>query len=355
MVRLKRLVPFGAAAALAAAGCGESTSPSPSDPAAVAADVGGLSAAFRSGVAFQSLGALASSFTLHAPAARPAAPGLGAARGAGLDLLRTLAARAPAATLTLFPANLLGKTFVWDTAGGGRYRVDSTVTGAPATGVRFWLYYVASGASAPSRPLLAIGSLDLADQSTAFANTLGVKLTFGDPHVAGGQTLANYAINGVRTTSSYTLSAVGYVVDTAGRQLSFNLSNALNLADSTAGIRDTLVSASGTRVWMQITDSAMSGGHALQLADHYERGGHSVDVLGSSTEAGTDSTVNVSFKFDGATWATVTGSESNPTFTNASGQALTLQEQVAILQIVVGFFDIFTSANVVFAPAALVF
>ena len=280
---------------------------------------------------------------------------LGAARGAVLALLRSLGGRAPAATETLFPANLLGKTFVWDTAGGGRYRVDSAVGGAPTTGVRFWLYYVAAGATHPSLPLLPIASFDLADQSNAFANTLGVKLTYGDPHVSGGQTLASYAINGVRTTSSYTLSAAGYVVDTTGQQVTFNLSNALNVADSTARISDTLAAANGTRVWMQITDSALAGGHTLRLADHYERFGHTVDVAGSSTEAGADSSVNVAFKFDGVTWATVTGSASNPTFTNASGQALTVGQQIAILQIVLGFFDIFTHANVVFAPAALVF
>lgn len=360
MLSLKQVLPLGAAAAaaLAAAACGDSTSPSAGDPVAVAADVQRVGDAFSAGVGFQSLAAMAPNFALSAPAVRPGggapAARLGATRDAIQRLMRALG-RAPAAPATLFPLNVLGKTFVWDTAGGGRFRIDSSVPGAPAAGVRFWLYYVPVGATAPSLPLLAIGNIDLTDQSTPQANTLGVKLSYGDPRLSGGQTLADYALNGVRTTVSFTLSALGHVVDTTGHQVAFNLSNALNVSDSTLRINDTLSAASGARLWMRIVDSSTALAHSLQLTDHYERNGHSVDVIGISSETAADSTVNVVFKFDGAIWATVTGSESNPTFTNAGGQALTLQQEVAVLQIVVGFFDIFTAANVVFAPAPLVF
>ncbi|HXY18981.1 MAG TPA: hypothetical protein VEH83_03190 [Gemmatimonadales bacterium] len=357
---LRRVVPVGAAAAaLVAAACGESTSPSGgADPVAVASDVEGVSGAFSAGVGFQSLLALSPRLSLTAPPARAAAfpaAGLGASRDAVLRLVRSLGWRAPAAPEALFPANVLGKTFVWDTSGGGRFHVDSSVTGAPSAGVRFWLYYVPVGGTAPSLPLLPIGNIDLTDQSTPQANTLGVKMLYGDPRLSGGQTLADYALNGVRTTSSYTLSATGYVVDTTGHQVAFNLSNALNTSDSTLRVNDTLSAASGARLWMKIVDSSTTQTHSLQLTDHYQQAGHTVDVIGSSSETAADSTVNVVFKFDGVTWATVTGNESTPTFTNASGQALTLQQELAILQIVIGFFDIFDHANVVFAPAALVF
>jgi hypothetical protein len=356
---LKRAIPLGTvAAALAAAGCRESTSPGAADPVAVASDINGLSTVFTAGVGFQSLNALSWSFTLSAPAARPApasAPAWGASRGAALEWMRRLGARAPAAPLALFPANVLGKTFVWDTSGGGHYRIDSIVTGAPAAGVRFWLYYVAAGSSAPSLPLLPIGSVDLADRSTPQANSLGVKLQYGDPRLAGGQTLANYTINGVRTTGSFTLSAAGYLTDTTNHQVTFSLSNALNTVDSTLRISDTLNTANGAQVWMQMVDSGSAQAHSLRLNDHYQRGGQTADVTGTASETPADSTVNVAFKFNGVTWVTVSGPTSNPTFTDASGQALTIAQRIAIVEILAGFLDIFVRADIVFAPSALVF
>jgi len=360
MHRLRKWLPLGAAAAaLATAACGDSTTPSAGDPVGVAADVQRVGDAFTAGAGFQSLAIMAPKLALSAPAARPGGGApvarLGVARDAIQRLVRALGGRAPAATATLFPLNVLGKTFVWDTSGGGRFHIDSSVTGAPTAGVRFWLYYVPAGATAPALPLQPIGNLDLADQSTPQANTLGVNLHYGDPRVSGGQTLADYAIDGVRTTVSFTLSALGHVVDTTGHQVAFNLSNALNVNDSTLRINDTLSAPSGARLWMAIVDSSTTAAHSLQLTDHYERNGHSVDVVGVASETAVDSTVNVVFKFDGVIWATVSGSESNPTFTAAGGQALTLQQEVAALQIVIGFFDIFTAANVVFAPAPLVF
>jgi hypothetical protein len=358
---LERVIPVGAVAvALAAGACSESTSPGAADPVAVASDVNGLSRAFTAGLGFQSLSALSPSFALSAPTARlaPPAPSVNAwgfARGGVLELMRQLGARAPAAPLALFPANVLGKTFVWDTSSGGHYRMDSTITGAPAAGVRFWLYYVAAGGSRPSLPLLPIGNVDLADQSTPQANAVGVKILYGDPRLSGGQTLANYALKGVRTTGSFTLSASGYVVDTSGQQVTFSLSNALNTVDSTLRIYDTLSAASGAQVWMQMVDSGSAHSHSLQLNDHYQRGGQTADVSGSATEAGADSTINVVFKFNGVTWATVSGPESNPAFTDASGQTLTIAQEIATVEILADFLDIFTHADVVFAPSALVF
>jgi hypothetical protein len=358
MLWLKRTIPVGAAAAALIAGaCSDSTSPSATDPVAVASDVSGLSTAFTAGVGFQSLNALAGSFALSAPAARPASPALagvtwGSARDAVLEVMRQFGARAPAAPLALFPVNVLSRTFVWDTASGGHYRIDSTVTGAPAAGVRFMLYYVPSGNTKPTLPLLTVGYVDLTDMSTPQANTLGVKI---QQTYAGSATLASYAINGIRTTGSFTLSAAGYLVDTTNHQVVFSLTNTLNTTDSTLRIGDTLTAASGAQVWMQMTDSGSAQSHSLQLNDHYQRSGHTVDVTGTASETPADSTVNVAFKFNGTTWATVSGPTNNPVFTDASGQALTLGQEVAIVEILAGFLDIFAHADVVFAPSALVF
>jgi hypothetical protein len=353
MPRYTRLLPIGAlAAALAAGACSESTSPGGTDPAAVAADVGGLGAVFTAGVGFQSLNAMVGSFALTAPPARPAAaPARGFSRAAVIDLMRWMGARAPAATQNLFPPSVLGRTFVWDTSSGGRYRIDTTVTGAPAAGVRFTLYYVPSGNSKPSAPLLPVGYVDLTDQSTPQANTLGVKI---QKTYSGSQTLANYAINGVRDTGSFTLSAAGYLTDTTNRQVTFSLSNVLK-SDSTLRVNDTLTAASGARVWMQLAESGTAQARLLTLGDHYLRAGHTVDVTGTAAQTAVDTSFNVAFAFNGVAYATVSGTGSNPVFTGAGGQVLTGFQELALITILAGFFDIFEHANVVFAPSALVF
>ncbi len=51
----------------------------------------------------------------------------------------------------------------------------------------------------------------------------------------------------------------------------------------------------------------------------------------------------------------MSGPESNPAFTDASGQTLTIAQEIATVEILADFLDIFTHADVVFAPSALVF
>jgi hypothetical protein len=354
MHRLTRVFPIGAlAAALAAGACSDNTAPKPVDPSAMAATVGGINASFSQNAVFQSLSALAESFTLAAPAARPSA--LLAASGSGaawattsLGHMRGLAARAPAAVMTLFPANVLGKTFVWDTAGGGRYRIlDSTLTGASANGVRFRLYQADTATHRPVLPLTTTGFVDLVDASTPQANVLHQVL-----HV-GSLTAADYTTTGVKTTGSLTLSVSGYVADVAsgGSPVNLVLSHALTLADSSL-VTDYQAVGNGATLVMHTTASGSGGNPTLGINWNLAKGGASIGVIGS----GTSNNANLQFTFNGVTWATVTGDlNGTPVIAGANGHVLTLADLYSMAVILQGFTDVGSSLDAVFGPAYLVF
>jgi len=354
MHRLTRLLPIGAlAAALAAGACGDSTAPKPVDPSAMATTVGGINAAYSQNAVFQSLSALAESFTLAAPTARSSAlqpvSGSGAARATtSLGFMRDLGARAPAAVLTLFPANVLGKTFVWDTASGGRYRiVDSSLAGASANGVRFTLYQADSVTHRPVLPLMTTGFVDLVDASTPQANVLHQVL-----HV-GTQTAADYTTTGVKTTGSLTLTASGYVADvvSGGSPVNLQLSHALTLADSSLAT-NYQVNGNGAALAMHTTASGSAGNPTLGIDWSLAKGGASIGVVGS----GTSNNASLQFTFNGVTWATVTGDlNGTPVIAGANGHVLTLADLYAMVQILQGFTDVGASLDAVFGPAYLVF
>jgi hypothetical protein len=354
MPRFTRLIPIGAlAAALAAGACSDSTAPTPVDPSAMATTVGGLNATFSQNAVFQSLSSLAESFTLAAPSARPSALQRAAGSGAtwatsSLGLMRGLAARAPAAVLTLFPANVLGKTFVWDTANGGRYRiVDSTLTGASANGVRFTLYQADSATHRPLLPLMTAGFVDLVDASTAQANVLHQVL-----HV-GNQTAADYTTTGVRTTGSLTLSVSGYVADvvSGGSPANLVLSHGLTLADSSL-TTDYQVNGNGAALAMHTTASGSGGNPTLGINWALAKGGASIGVMGT----GTSNNASLQFTFNGVTWATVNGDlNGTPTIAGANGHVLTVGDLYAMGVILQGFTDVGASLDAVFGPAYLVF
>jgi hypothetical protein len=335
------------AAALAASGCGESTSPA-SDPSALVPAVNGLDASFSQNAVFRSLALLGGhvAFSAPAPAGEPGALRAGAAAGASRALMLRLAERAPAAVEALFPVNVLGKTFAWDGASGSYRILDSTATGAPSAGTRFILYQVDTATGMPRLPLATTGNVDLTDVSSPQADALALKV-----HV-GSQTAADYTIANVVTTTTDTLRAAGYVVDivSGGVPVTFNLSHALSLSDSSLVTRY-LASGNGASVAMNTTITGAANNQSLTLDWLIQKGG-SVEVLGTSTPAAT----SVQFKVNGSVWATATAvAGGTPSITGANGRALTAGELVALGAILEGFFSIYQQLTAVFGPAAIVF
>ena len=334
------------ALALHVAACKETTSPT-ADPTALATGVTGLNSTFSQNAVFQSLAALSTSFTLGAPVARPLTAPLGLSGSTSADdrgLMLQLAGGAPRPMLALFPVNVQGKVFQWDTAGGGKYRITDSTMAGPANGVRYILYQVNTATKRPSLPLTTTGYVDLIDQSTQQANVVHLLLRVGT------QTAADYTITQVKTTTVDTLKAVGYVTDVVagGTPVNFTLSHALTLSDSSL-VTNYLASGSAAAVTMHTSYSGAGGGNVA--LDWVVQKNGSLEVVGSSTP----STINFQFKYNGTAWATVGGTPNAPTFTGAGGRTLTAADLVAVAQVLQGFYNIASNLSGVFGPAFLVF
>ncbi len=350
MTRIQRLTAISAVAATALAGaCKESTAPSTADPTSMATAVTSLNSSFSQNAVLQSLMAISGSAVLAAPAVLPQlvpSPRGGSAAAERGVMLR-LAARAPGPMLALFPANVLGKTFQWDTASGGHYRItDSTLAGAPSSGVRFILYQVDTATHEPRLPLTTTGYVDLIDVSNAASNGLHLLLRVGQ------QTAADYTVTEVRTTTSMTLTATGYVQDvvTAGPQVTFTLSHALTLADSSLHT-DYQAQGNGATVSMQTTYVGTTGNESESFDWLLQKNG-SVEVTGLATP---DST-KIQFNINGSTFATVREVTGSPeTLTGPNGRALTAGEMQALLTIFVAFAEVYVNLSLVFLPTLLFF
>jgi hypothetical protein len=349
MTRIQRVAAVSAVAATALAGaCHESVTPMPlGDPTAMATAVTNLNSALSQNAVLQGLLAISSGAVLAAP---PVLPLLvpsprGAPGAAQREFMLRLAARAPTIALALFPSNVLGKTFQWDTASGGHYRItDSTVTGAPSSGIRFILYQVDTATLKPRLPLAKAGYVDLADVSNVSSNGLHLLL------MVGTQTAADYTVTEVKTTTSMTLTAVGAVQDvvTSGPTISFNLSHVLTLADSslTANYQAT---GSGASVSLL---TSIAGGAQSESFDWLLQKQGTVEAIGKSTP---DST-NIQVRLNGGTFATVrdiTGGTT--TLTGPDGSALTVAELAALESILEGFAQVFMNLSLVFVPTLLFF
>ncbi len=349
MSRLQRTVLLGAAAAaLGAAACTETTAPPAVDPSAMATTVTGLNSSLAQNAVFQSLLALDTNGVFSVALARaavrlaPAAPSAATAA----DTRRTLAAlavRAPTAVMALFPANVLDSTFIWDTAGGGHYRIDHT-TGGPANGVRFVLYQVNDTTGQPRLPLQTTGYVDLIDVSSPQANAIHIVVQ------AAGNSAADYTVSEVRTTASLQLTAVGYVRDVLinGPQVSFNLSHLLTFADSSIS---TDYEASNGSASVSMLSTITGSGSSLNLTmDWKVTQGGSVEIVGVSGD-----TIDVKFKINDAVFAQVEGTPSNASVTTPTGQPLTSTQALALLTILDGFNSIYFNLSLVFVPGLLVF
>jgi len=348
IVRLKHAAVLGAAAAVLAAvlaaGCSDSTSPSTADPSTMATTVTSFNASLAQNSVFQSLIALDGSAALGVAVARAALPATGpwTRVDAGTRrALSVLAAQAPAAALALFPANVLGKTFQWDSTNPAGYRItDSTLTGAPSTGVRFILYQVDTATGQPSQPLMTTGYIDLADVSTAQANALHLVLK------VGSQTAADYTISEVKTTSSLSLTAAGYVVNvvSAGAKVNFNLTHVLSLSDSSLS---TNYQANDGSTTVSLVSVVTDSGGSL---DWTASKGGSMEIVGYSGD-----TINIKFKLNGTTIAVATGTPDDASVTGPDGAPLSETDLLALYSMLDGFASIYYNLSLVFVPSLLVF
>ncbi|MDP3775578.1 MAG: hypothetical protein Q8Q85_15060, partial [Gemmatimonadales bacterium] len=227
------------------------------------------------------------------------------------------------------------------------YTVSATVTGAPANGIRIRLYAINPLTNMPVEPVLFLGYVDLTDEVTAQASTLGVLLKLGTT------TIADYSISLTRATSSFSLSADGFIrnADATGR-VDFSLQNTINLQTFTVSIVHNLTGSDGTAIRVELSGNDVSATVLFRVS----HGGNSIELNGTFSSTATSETVDLDVKYNGTVVATITGDPDSPTITGANGHTVTAQELVALVTIFEKAGDFIGNfSEAVFRPADIVF
>jgi hypothetical protein len=317
--------------ALALAGCkDDGASPSAFDPQGTAADMAAAQDAFASGpTASYAAVAVDISLALNGSplVASSAALALSRPSKASERYARQIASLIPAggsgiqASVVAIPAEVAGKTFVWDES-TDTY-VVSDVSGAPSNGVRFLLYAVDPVLFRPVEPVVETGYVDVIDQSTAALGDVRIKV------VENNVTYLDYQVVASATASSGLVTIAGYAFNGTTRA-NFTLKN--TVTENSGGIvlvleygldvpsRDLSIDWTATFANISATDVAVT----LDLAVSGPNG--DVRVVGTSGADGGTFTVKV----NGDTFATITLTGNTLAVVGATGDPLTPDEEQAL-------------------------
>jgi hypothetical protein len=326
------------------AACGDSTGPEDFSPTDANTKVEAVLSALSDNAALASLTVLApymqfggapmalsvAPFDPTEPLALTAAERLQALRAAGPSF-------GSSAPLALFPADLLGKTFVFN-PDQEQYEIDETRTDAPEDGVRLILYAVDPVLGLLVTPLDEVGYLDLIDVSTASSDALRLVA------VIGNETFLDYVASATQTTTSATIAAEGFLSDGTD-QVDFDLS----LTAATSGVSvDYLLSAGGNSVQLE---ASIGGEDDIEVTLTVEADDDTI-VL---TVTVTPSTLSGQITYNGDVAVTISGTPNSPTFERPDGTPLTQQELDALEALGNLTGEIFDAFDNLLAPALVVF
>lgn len=322
--------------------CSDSTSPQNFDPTTTQQKADAVLAALSGNPALRSLAVLGGKIQLSVAqpglAVAPFDPTSSATVEARLQALAAQPDFGATATLALFPADLLGRTLVYDSTAGS-YEVDSTRTDAPGAGIRVALYAVDPVLNKLVYPLNEIGYLDLTDVSTPSADAVQIVAVVNDV------TYLDYVASAVRTTTSVGLNADGYISNGSDR-VDFNLT--ATIAANSYQINYQL--SSGDNVVGLV--AALGPTENDVTATLTIEGGGDIVVLQLTA---TSSTLSGQITYNDVEVVVVSGTLASPAFTRPDGTALTQNEIASLSAIgdVIGVvFDAFDN---LLAPALVVF
>lgn len=332
MFILNRRSAAGLLALTLLAGCKDALGPGSADVASLSSDVTAMTAAFMNSASLQDMSRLSPLFPLYSPAAgvRAAFP-VSMSRQALLARAaaeRSLARLLSSSPQALFPPAVLGRTLAFDAA-SYTYKIDSTLTGAPANGIRILIYATNALTGQPVLPLSQTGYLELTDKSSPQSPTLGVLLTFG------AVTVVQYDVTVVTTIVAGDTSGFmvydGFANDPAGAgRVDFVFADTVLHNATMLVLTGQLTAADGARIRSSLTITAGSpSGFALAVS--VSKGANAIALDAVETNALTGQV-----KFNGVTVATLSGDLNAPTFTSANGHRLTSAESSGLLEIVDG-------------------
>lgn len=349
MFRTTTLISF---AVLAAVACSDANGPTGEfDAVQTQETADSVISSVDGNVALQSMAVLAQSFALTAgqqaavQAALVALPTEDAGRPrTAPERVQAFGAAAlafsTAAPAGLFPPSVEGNTYRLNPQ-TLQYEVDSTATGAPATGVRFILYAVDPILKRVVTPLLEIGWVDLIDESTTTSNSLRITAVVGEvtalDYVATAQLGGGGATFTVDGTISDGSESVDFDLTFAGSAGSVTIDYLISVQGRDQSIH-LVATGSADESSLTITVTVVNGADTAQLTATISAG----QIEGRITHNGT---VVVTFS----------GNADSPTFVGADGGELTEREIQALRGLSELIDDMFDSLEELLEPAQFVF
>lgn len=233
----------------------------------------------------------------------------------------------------IFPPDIDGKTFEWDTT--SNTYVAGIRTGAPPTGVRFILYAVDPFSQLPVEPVVEIGYVDLADQSTASIDKLRVTV------VGSGVTFVDYTVQLENAATAPRITTAGYVTNGASSPDSLRFSGVVSVSGNASSVSvtqdvsfDVNSHDAHVRLWEKVTFTQTTA--ALRIYFLFKHGAETVTLDGKfdldSVGETLDGTITV--KVDGGPFATCTVAAGpgsyNLTCEGADADGLNAAEQEAL-------------------------
>ena len=229
----------------------------------------------------------------------------------GYETTRMLRDLAPAlinaSAEDIFPPDVDGKTFEWDTV--ANVYLPTSRPGAQPTGARFILYAVDGLTGMPVEPLVEIGFVDFIDQSTASIAKLRV-LVVGN--TAGPVIYMDYTTTlEALSASSARIGTAGYVTNSATSPDTLRFAGSLNFSGSATSASitqdvsfDVNSHDAHARLWERVTVTSSNANlrifflfkHGIEIVTL--DGNFDADLLGQAIDG------NITVKVDGGLFAT---------------------------------------------------
>jgi len=240
-----------------------------------------------------------------------------------------------------FPADLLGKTLVYNPA-TEQYEVDDTLDDpVPANGIWLVLYAVDPILHQIVEPLTEVGYLELTDEDTPAMDALGIKAVINDV------TVLEYLASAVVTTSSITFSADGYAFNGETRA-NFELSATFS---ETEGVSiDYFIEVpeeASIHLQLDVTQAPETASLRLEIT-------HGPNVAVMELEV-TANTFTGGITHNGDLVIDISGTPEEPVFTNvATGEPLTDQQLLALAHILEAAGEVLDTFDDLLGPAVAV-
>ncbi|MBW3552217.1 MAG: hypothetical protein KY466_01835 [Gemmatimonadetes bacterium] len=233
-----------------------------------------------------------------------------------------------------FPAEIVGRTLVWDFA-QERYVVDETRTDAPQDGVRLVHYTMNQGTRTPILPLEEIGFIDLVDEDVAEEERLGIRVVITTG--AEDRTLLDYVVgftgDSEPSEGSLLFTAVGALTSGTGR-VDFDLTRGFTWSEAENAEELTLDylydAGAGLTVALQVRATSAFQAETWGDLEFLVEINDGADIVEVDALIAIDGSLSGEIRVNGIGVVDIAGSDGDAVFAHAGGGSLTPQDRNAL-------------------------